>query len=235
MYKTEFHALENAVEALHSEKRESAICERLQQINEKFLREYIIQIGAYTIEPLLVEAYYCEPSLFPDCNSHKTQKQKNRFGKLYFHERGRGGVDICLSRGDYYYSLLLKDTLVTAGDGSPRFHRQTALYQALRQFKRADDIVLKKRETAGDGVVFHTIRKGLTKDNGYNDKKIAAVTGFELRDKSGKRYRFDLERGHPKASLVCEYIKSHPGEFTKAEFKKEFLDYVPKGIKGLLK
>lgn len=232
-----FHELVLTTEAPLTQTKGDAL-KRLQAIRERFLREYVIRVGEFVVEPLLVETYYHNPPLFSDGNVHGSDKQKNRFGKLYFHETGRGGVDICLSCGDYYFSLLIKNSLVTEGDRALGFQRQTELYDLLKGFRDMDAVVLEKRENANDAIVFHTVRKGLVKDNAVKSDRLASVTGFERKDPNGKRYRFDLEKGYTKEYLVVEYLKAHPGEFSEATFKNAFLDYVPKTIRetpGLLK
>ena len=86
--------------------------EILQEIGKKLINEYHIQIDDVTVEPLLVEAYYYKDTNheFMDCSCHRNPRQKgaDRFGKLYFHKLGRGGVDICLSLKEYYLSFLIK-------------------------------------------------------------------------------------------------------------------------------
>ena len=212
----------------------------LQEINKMVLTEYVVQIGDFTVEPLLVEAYYYNAANgFDDCNTHCSEKQKRRFGKLYFHEAGRGGVDICISCGEYYLSLLIKNSLAT-NNGAPCFYRQTQLDELLKGngLAEAEEYVLKKRNTKKDDIVFHTVRKGLVKDNCFRNERLASVTGFEMKDPAKRRYKFDLEKGRSKEYLICEYIQAHPGLFTESEFKEKFLDYVPKQIreiKGLLR
>lgn len=206
----------------------------LQEINKKLLREYLICIGDFTIEPLLIEAYYCNPHVFEDNNVHGFKKQKNRFGKLYFHEKGRGGVDICLSNGDYFLSFLIKNSLITKGNDVPDFFRQTQIYDILKEFKNSEEFVLKKRKIAKDTIVLCTIRKGLVQNSDFKNEELGAVTGFELKDKHQKRYKFDLETGYGKEKLIKDYIEKHPKELTESEFKEKFLDYIPKEIKEKL-
>ena len=79
----------------------SAACDEqihiLQMLGGKLINNYRIEAFGVTVEPLWVEAYYYDEARFPDHNTHRSGKQKNRFGQLYFHRRGYGGVDICLS------------------------------------------------------------------------------------------------------------------------------------------
>ncbi len=79
----------------------------LQQINYLFLNTEL-KINGITIIPLETEIYYHnekQKTIFEDRMIHKDKLQKNHFGKPYFH---RYGVDICLSDGDYYLSVLLR-------------------------------------------------------------------------------------------------------------------------------
>ena len=43
----------------------------------------------------------------------------------------------------------------------------------------------------------------------FKDKKLTAVTGFDLRDKDDKRYSFDFETGYGKEWTVAEYMNCH--------------------------
>ncbi len=94
---------------LRTEKEEIS---NLQRINAALLQMYKISVGGYlTVLPKMVDIFYSnlesKPS-FVDVNmqcmfdSRTTNKeiwplQSNRFGKLYFHQQGYGGVDLCLS------------------------------------------------------------------------------------------------------------------------------------------
>ena len=89
----------------------------LQQINEALLKEYELHHGSYlSIQPLQVEIYYvnfqAKPpfvdtnmqclSINSQIDSEIWQLQSNNFGKLYFHLRGRGGIDVCLSDSEQF-------------------------------------------------------------------------------------------------------------------------------------
>ena len=99
--------------------------EILRQINRMFLREYMIQLdAAFRLYPIEAEAYYYNESNFPDTTVHRNDLQKNRFGKLYFHRAGRsgdtaflydrGGVDVCLSCGNYYLGILIRSAWINS-------------------------------------------------------------------------------------------------------------------------
>lgn len=126
----ELKELEKLVCNLREADEEEEQIARLQEINTELLQHYIIEVDDITIRPLWVEVYYFDKKKFPDCNSHMSEKQKNRFGQLYFHEIGRGGLDICLSAGkDYYLSVLLKVSCVVHS-GKEEILKQTAIYDA---------------------------------------------------------------------------------------------------------
>jgi hypothetical protein len=97
--------------------------EILREINRSILTDYMIQIDDnFCLYPIEVEAYYYNESNFQDTTVHKNELQKKRFGKLYFHRAGRkrgnaflfdeGGVDICLSSGEYYFGILIRSTWI---------------------------------------------------------------------------------------------------------------------------
>jgi hypothetical protein len=95
----------------------------LQEINRLILTEYMIEINeGLCLYPIEVEAYYYEEFIFQDSSVHRNELQKGRFGQLYFHRAGRkkehaflfdgGGVDICLSSGDYYFGILIRSAWI---------------------------------------------------------------------------------------------------------------------------
>lgn len=128
--------LENYVNNNKENINEKEVIEKLQEINKCFLQNVIIKINSNRLEiyPVEVEIYYYKEGVFEDGYCHKNELQKgkdddgkynDRFGKLYFHRASRskskealidtsyyGGVDICLSRGDYYLSILLRSVYV---------------------------------------------------------------------------------------------------------------------------
>lgn len=101
--------------------------EILREINRMFLRKYMIQMDeCFRLYPIEVEAYYYNAPHFVDTTVHRNNLQKNRFGRLYFHRAGRaehtafrydrGGVDVCLSCGEYYLGILLRSAWINAED-----------------------------------------------------------------------------------------------------------------------
>lgn len=235
MCKTNYPELEKMVNELdkHSRDEKCVQVECLQKICDKFLNEYVVKVDDYTIKPLWVEAYYRNDSNFTDQNTHGVDKQKNRFGKLYFHEKGRGGVDICLSCGSYYFSLLIKISLVSnEGGKSPCIKKQTKLYNLLKPYKDLDESVLEKRKTEKEEVVFHTVRKGLIKNDGYRNELLASV--IDIHRKENGKTIFSWERGYGKEWTVAEYMHRHPENDRGAQCKA-LLGYHSNKVLNILK
>lgn len=148
----------------------------LQMLGDKLINDCRIEVFGVTIEPLWVEAYCYDETHFPDYNTHRSRKQKNRFGQMYFHERGYGGVDICLSNSeDFCLSFLLKATLTNG-----HFLTQTQLLRVLlstgktkADFEHLEDIL---HPANARHTICHTTRVNLTKPC-YSD---APLTSFAL-------------------------------------------------------
>ena len=173
----------------------------LQEINKTILTKYVVQIGDDTIEPLWVEAYYYDPKSFPDCNTHMSDKQRKRFGQLYFHEKGRGGLDICLSCDDsYYLSILLKATLVyKKGDNSAgkRLKKQTEIYDVVndtglteQDIEQMEHVLVKKENNSK---VLNAVRINLQKPC-FQDALLAACPLYAVLDD----YPISFPKGYQK-------------------------------------
>jgi hypothetical protein len=187
----------------------------LQEINEKLLTEYVIKISNnFIVYPLHIEAYYYHQGKFEDKNTHGSkskklfEKQSNRFGELYFHAMGRGGVDICLSDGSYGLSFLIKASKVCIDD-IPVFTKQVELYKKTRKMKgtpKEDSMVLTpdEKKLRNTKYIFHTIRKGLVEET-FKEEKLAALTELEKEYK----HAFAFEKGNGKAEIVRDFIESH--------------------------
>lgn len=123
--------LKRLVNKLVEQKDKDEIVKQLQKINECFLQNYIIKINDLKIYPVEVEIYYYNNNgIFRDGNCHKNELQQYkvenkdsekifRFGKLYFHRRGKlkdhnisicsGGFDVCVANSDgYFLSILIR-------------------------------------------------------------------------------------------------------------------------------
>lgn len=142
--------LKTAIKNLEKEIDGEKQIELLQSINKFLLTEYVIKIRDLIIQPLLVEAYYYCQGKFEDTNTHgfKSEKcrrgQSGRFGKLYVHKMGYGGIDICLSmREDYCLSFLIKNSLVykNAAEENKKFCTQVSLLRYLKENLGGADII----------------------------------------------------------------------------------------------
>ncbi len=219
--------LKEMVCGLKEETNEKTIIEQLQEIEARLIREYVIKVEGIMIEPLWVEAYYFNKNVFSDCNTHLSEKQKNRFGQLYFHEKGRGGFDICLSDSeDYYLSFLLKRTLING-----EFVKQTEIEDVLKKYgKTKEELenveeVLVRREANQNYKVRYTTRIGLEKPC-YKEEELAA---FSL--EAIKKYDFSFARKNliPVVETVMREHVSDP-KFSEKYCKsicKEIFDWCP--------
>lgn len=227
--------LHELVDKLEREQDKNGKIKILQDINTALLQQYVIQIDDIIIEPLWVEAYYFDEKNFPDCNSHMSAKQKNRFGQLYFHEYGRGGLDICLSnKEDYYLSVLLKATLV-----NQEFKRQTEIYAITEKsgkkefdIEKMKNVLVPRNRCPSE--VFRAKRIGLTKPC-YRDEKLAAVRSAEL-----IKYDFKFARKELAETAVEYFVckKSQSPDYTRAKCEEEckkIFGWFPDTVRALCK
>lgn len=227
--------LKEMVCSLKAETDEKNIIEKLKKIEEKLIGEYVIEVEGITIEPLWVEAYYFHKNVFSDCNTHLSEKQKNRFGQLYFHEKGRGGFDLCLSDSeDYYLSFLLKRTSIN-GEFVKQADAEDVLekYGKTKEALEAATVVLVEREPKKkDEDVKHTVRIGLEKPC-YKNEELAA---FPL--EAIKKYDFSSDRKALIPVVLTEmkqYIDNP--EYTKEDCKskcKEIFDWCPDCVSKMI-
>ena len=197
--------LKEMVCGLKEETNEKTIIEQLQEIEARLIREYVIKVEGIMIEPLWVEAYYFNKNVFSDCNTHLSEKQKNRFGQLYFHEKGRGGFDLCLSDSeDYYLSFLLKRTSING-----KFVKQADAEDALGKYGQTKEeleaatVVLVEKKTKKKDDVKHTVRIGLAKPC-YKDEKLAAFSLNALKEQKGD---FISDRNSVNPAIIEEMKK----------------------------
>ena len=116
--------LKSKVEKLDKAENKEERVKILQDIAKSIINEYVIEVGNFTIQPLLIEAYYFDEIKFHDISVHaanesdaKTYKlarerQKNHIGELYVHFSTKDGIDVVLSDGEYYLSFLIKNALI---------------------------------------------------------------------------------------------------------------------------
>lgn len=227
----------------------------LQKIGAEFLKKYEIRIGNITIEPLRVEPYLFKKDAFEDKFTHyivKDDKQKyygpqqrNRFGKLYIHS-GYSGVDIVLSDNDNYaFSLLIKNSrILINGNVEYPFLKQYGVAEVLKENGVAvdyDEIVLCKKETPSNAIVFRTIRNGLAtiaeRDDFPKEKQaeysFLMISSFiELKEHKSKNFDFSCGYGGDKAVVeyLKDYINAHPGT-SRDELDKLRKELYPNGSK----
>lgn len=226
--------LKTAVRNLEKETYRKKQIEILQSINKLLLTGYVVKVGDFIIEPLLMEAYYYCPGKFEDTNTHgfKSEKcrrgQSGRFGKLYVHKMGYGGIDICLSqKNDYCLSILIKNSLVykNAAEESKKFCTQVSLLRYLKEnlggadFIEQNGILCEKTQKAVD--VVHTVRKGVK--GSFKNEELASLSVDSLKD-----YPLTLEKGHAKERIVENYLKTYYADSSTdvwKEVSKEILGY----------
>ena len=207
------------VEQLEKETDPNEQIRILQEINKKLLTEYAIKVGDLTIEPLLVEAYYYCEKKFEDKSVHAAysdsnaptyrlarKRQKDNFGELYVHYGCKDGIDVVLSNGEYYLSILIKNALVNG-----EFKKQCAISEAIcgncdkcnecdkgLQCKYYGEKVLEEKNSniEGKDIVF-LARKGIKGD--LADKKLAALPIGEIR-------KHPFTPGESATTLITNYI-----------------------------
>ena len=195
---------------------------KLREIGDLLLTDFELDLGnGEILQPLRVEPYYFG-TVYCDSNTHGSEKQKgaDRFGKLYFHEKGRGGIDVCLSCGDYCFSYLIKNSRI----GETCF-KQIDLYEKLagRKDELEQRMVLREKEHV-EQPVFHTYRVGLVK--GPDSEPLASLIEIERKGKDGKTL-YSWQKGNGKEWTITAYLLAHP-QADKTAFYKKYLGYVPK-------
>lgn len=162
----------------------------LQHINELLLRDYYLSLGGYlTVIPKEVEIYYVNRKAIPpfvDTNMQcmvdpKTNDeiwnlQSGRFGQLYFHQKGSGGIDVCLSDShDYALCCSIKAAEVNGEECWSPLKVRNRLVEIICQQEGLSDKqavmdwvnriyslpMLHRRETPQEGEFYHLRRKNL--------------------------------------------------------------------------
>lgn len=192
------------VRRLETETRRPAQLLLLQELSDSLLSSYRLALPTGALYPLWVEAYYYHPGRFEDQNTHRDPMQRNRFGKLYFHRKGWGGVDLCLSLGDYSLSFLLKYTHTES-----EFFSQVPLYRFLNVQRKAgvdlESAPVLERLPEGEenpGPIYHSPRKGLCREDEFSGALLASIKGVG-------EYKYSFVRGFGKEKLVRQYMREH--------------------------
>lgn len=231
--------LKKLVENLEKENDEKKQEKILQNIGKVLITEYEIIVDGIKIEPLWVEAYYYDQNKFADCNTHLDDKQKNRFGQLYFHNKGYGGFDICLSNSDeFYLSFLLKATLING-----EFSTQTGIYDFLTandksesELENKKDILVKKNSPESYEIKYAE-RVGITKPC-YKTKALAMFSFDAL---GNDKYNFTFAH-KVLIPLVKEEMQNYKNtstqNLTESDYKKrckKVFGWIPDAINDILK
>lgn len=203
-------SLEDRIKDLENERNKEKQVEILQEIGKLLLTKYKIQIGDLTIEPLLVEAYYYHPGKFDDRNTHgfgnhKLDKecrklQSNRFDRLYFHKKGYGGVDVCLSKGDYCLSFLIKVALING-----KAYKQEGIYQKLKKecIDDTKDVLVPSYNSRNSLVC---IPRKNTHKGDYAAKPLAILSVESFKNNAEATAIINsLETGHKKQWVLAKY------------------------------
>ena len=181
----------------------------IQEVNTLLLTQYVLKIDDdFIVYPIEIEAYYYG-SLFPDDTVHKSELQKNRFGKLYFHRKGqkrdnkilfsRSGVDICLSENEeYFFGVLIRSARVNNEENAingpqllaQRIYRHicrdvtlTNLSEenssVLMDFER-NTIVLESTTVRSIPLLIHSSRIGLNNESPYSNLHLRSLTDLNI-------------------------------------------------------
>ena len=183
----------------------------LQKIGAEFLKKYEIRIGNITIEPLRVEPYLFKEDAFEDKFTHYIVKDDKQ--KYYGPQQRNRFGKLYIHSGYSGVDIVLSD----------------------------NDIVLCKKETPSNSIVFRTIRNGLrkiaerddfkkTEQNKYNQLLISSF--IELKEHTSSQYDFESRYGGDRA--VVEYLKdykhTHP-TISRDELDKLRKELYPNGSK----
>lgn len=217
---------------------EKNIADKLQEINDLFLTKYKLKVDDIEIIPLETEIYYHneqQKNIFKDQMIHKNELQKSRFGKLYFHRYQKngqinhrdGGVDICLSDGEYYLSILLR-TVIFDKDGiisgpnkiQEKFYYDILENRILSLEGEIKEKVQEKQANKDNNKILIKRTNNINADNIYHQKRIR---GEDY--KKGETYNLNsLNLGDTKFEYLNKMIESKQCFYLKhgEEIKKKF-------------
>lgn len=221
----------------------------LQHINELVLKNYCISAGGYlTLIPKDVEIYYVNRKAVPpyvDANMQcmtdpKTQEeiwklQSGRFGQLYFHKKGSGGIDICLSDSpDYALCCTVKAAEVNGEELWSSLKVRNRLVEIICQHENLSDKaevmewmnrvhslpMLHRRETPQEGEFYHLRRKGLR----HRDKHVLLPlrSFMDLWNKG-------LNINHVQKLMI--YLNQHPDADVLEVLREQQFRYIPSEIR----
>ena len=197
------------------EDNENRIISILQKIGKEIVTHYEIKLDDLTIDPVWVEAYYYNKYEFPDCNLHMDIKQKNNDESIYFHTRGYGGFDVCLSDNENYLSFLIKGYLIEG-----KYYSQTGIYEyitstygkekqkdIIRQWEDLQRVLEYNPEKSKIGTKVATLQRMNLEKPTYIDKPL----GIFRIDSAFEKYNFSLPVSHAKTwrKAVYQIVQSN--------------------------
>lgn len=222
--------LEKLVAELEAETNEELIEKKLQEILKSFLNNYYIEFGTFRIDPVLIEAYYFDEQNFRDTSvhaarnekgkiaTHARERQKNNFKKLYIHNliNKDDGLDVCLSKGSYYFSVLIKNAIINEKYFATQSNVSKVICDKCQGCNEVpeciyyQECVLKKRKQSKNGDIIFLPRKNVP----TKDKLLAAVS---LEDIKNNMTNLSLAQGYGKQWECSVIALSEIGDPEKAK------------------
>lgn len=228
--------LKSKVEKLYKAENKEERVKILQDIAKSIINEYVIEVGNFTIQPLLIEAYYFDEIKFHDTSVHAAnpseadtyelarERQKNHIGELYVHFGKNDGIDVVLSDGEYYLSFLIKNALIN-GEFATQCKISEKLCEKCDKCNKGKDCifygkkVLYKKSPSESGKIVYLPRKGISGE--YACAPLAALPlnkiaeedyDYTLATGYGKQWRlavYALEKANNNEEKAKELIKEH--------------------------
>lgn len=208
--------LKELLQSLLTLREQSEIESCLRAMLDLFLRQYALCLNGHIVVPTEVEAYYFNPGIYEDECVHRNSLQQDNFGNLYVHRakmdgtaddkyKGRAGVDICLSDGQYKLAFLLRAVQI---DDSPervigpvnvrkKFIDLLGPDATMKTIEEQKNILLSIPEHEVKYVLYSS-RIGLT--SGYKDAELRAIGEKSL---VNKKYR-------NKEQMARLFLSAHP-------------------------
>lgn len=227
--------------------------QEMQQINEIILKAYKLSInGVVEVFPKEVEIFYVNPKgrfKYIDSNMHCQLDphtydefwalQSNRFGKLYMHRKGLGGMDICLSDSkEYALCCTIKAAVVNGEEYWSQLNVRNAVLDALCRHEGIEPTkenrivwmnrlnepeaisLLSPREETIEGMVYHLHRHRLRRRDKYVRLPLCSIM-----DIWNKKF---LMSNVQKVNLYMSY---HPDADVLEVLRQNNFRYIPTEIK----
>jgi len=225
----------------------------LQKLNEFLLKDYKIVFRHYlSIIPLEVEIFYANFQSIPQfvdismhCVSAKNGRilgtnefwelQSNRFGKLYFHLKGAGGIDICLSDSkEYALCMTVKGALINGEEIIGRMKIAQCVIQVINENEKITDqndmislinnsnpeqYIVKNDVSQAVDCVYHAKRKLPSYD------KNASLLLHSFADV------WDEKVSLTNSQRISLYMTAHPNEDIIAVMKEHQFRFIPTDVR----